>query len=399
MSINGRLVAQAMRKNNFFGIVLFCLIFSGVVSLAQEPAVKKSANILTIRDIPHKTLRELWMWPHRSMAFLLIRERKVNYDTAYIRSYYKRFIVTLPISNRFLRFSLLDPESGNKLNFAPNLQYNLGLCISSRWATFIINSRIKVYGGDSDVKGETRYRDYQLNLYGRKFTTDCFVQYYNGFYIKNSKKYESYLSEKPYALRADISAFNMGVSSYYIVNHRRFSYGNSFGFVEQQKKSAGSILLGIYYSYFRVNSDPSLITEPFRSSFDSLSYLQSGRSQNFGINLGYIYTLVFLKKCYTTISLVQGFGGRQVVYIRETGASTQQLVAGTGKLHVRYGLGYDQGRYFIGTMGMFDYFMFGNKSSSALSYSHGKFMVYVGYRFSILKGERKFLRKLKLTDY
>ena len=372
----------------------------GINGKAQDSSlVKRSSKVKTVWDIPHKTFREKWMWPHRSFAFKIIRERKVRYDTAYIRTYYKRLVITLPISNRFLRFSLLDLEKGNKLSFAPNLQYNLGLCVSSRWATFIINSRVKVYGGDSDTKGETRYRDYQLSLYGRKFTTDMFVQYYSGFYIKNSNKYENYVSEKPYAIRADINAINIGFSSYYIVNHRRFSYGNSFGFVEQQKKSAGSVLLGIYYSYFDVNSSPSLVTEPFRSSFDSLSFIRNGHSQDFGLSLGYIYTLVFLKKCYTTVSLVQGFGGRQVVYEREDSTSYAKLIPGTGKLHVRFGLGYDQGRYFVGTMGMFDYFMFGGRANSTLNYSHGKFMVYVGYRFSILKTERKFLRKLKLIDY
>ncbi len=366
---------------------------------AQELVIKKSAGVKTIWDIPHKTLFEKWMWPHRSLAFKLTKERKVNYDTAYIKSYYKKLVVTLPISNRFLKFALLDLESGNKLNFAPNLQYNLGLSISSRWATFMINSRVKVYGGNSDIKGQTKYQDYQLNLYGRKFTTDLLVQYYSGFYIKNSKNYDTYISEKPYALRADVSAFNMGISTNYIVNHRRFSFGNSFGFVEQQKKSAGSVLLGVYYSYFDVNSSPSLVTEPFRKNFDSLSFLRNGHSHNFGLSLGYIYTLVFLKKCYTTVSLVQGIGGKQVVYTREDSITTKKLIPGTAKLHLRFGLGYDQGRYFVGTMGMFDYFMFGDRSGSELSYSYGKFMVYVGYRFSILKPERKLLRKLKLIDY
>lgn len=389
-----------MRKSFFFGLIFFYSLFSATNSKAQDTPVKKrSASVKTVWDIPHETLREKWMWPHRSLAFRITKERKVRHDTAYIKSYYKRLVITLPISNRFLRFTLLDLESGNKLNFAPNLQYNLGLCISSRWATFIINSRVKVYGGDSDIKGETKYRDYQLNLYGRKFTTDMFVQYYNGFYIKNSKSYPDYVNEKPYQIRADIHAINIGISSYYIFNHKKFSYGNSFGFVEKQKNSAGSLLVGTYYSYFDVNSSSSLVTEPFRASFDSLSFIRNGHSHNFGINLGYIYTLVFLKKCYTTVSVAQGYGLKQLVYQRDDNETSKQLVAGLGKLHLRFGLGYDQGRYFVGTMGMFDYFLVGRQVSSAFSYSHGKFMVYVGYRFSVLKGERKLLRKLKLIDY
>src|SRR5688572_28894184 len=262
-----------MRRTLLLDYCILIIILAPLTNSAQDSsnvtASIKKHKIKTIWEIPHETLREKWMWIHRSIAFKITQERAVKHDTAYIRSYYKRLVVTLPISNRFLKFSLHDPESGNKLTFAPNLQYNIGLCISSRWATFIINSRIKIYGGDQAIKGETKYRDYQLNIYGRKVTTDTFVQYYNGFYIQNSQKYESYASEKPYALRADVSAFNMGVSSYYIVNNKRFSYRNSFAFVEQQKKSAGSLLLGVYYSYFDVNSSTSLVTEPFRSSFDT----------------------------------------------------------------------------------------------------------------------------------
>src|SRR4051812_33481550 len=116
-----------MRKNLFFGLGFLYLMFSWIHSRAQEPDVTKSAGVKTIRDIPHKTFYEKWMWPHRSLAFKITKERKVRHDTAFIKSYYKRLVVTLPISNRFLRFSLLDLENGNRLKFAPNLQFNLGL--------------------------------------------------------------------------------------------------------------------------------------------------------------------------------------------------------------------------------------------------------------------------------
>ena len=257
---------------------------------------KRSSTVKTIYDIPHKTVFEKLMWIHRCVAFKVTKDRVINYDTNYIRSYYKRLVVTVPISNRFLQFSLLDTKSGNKLEFAPNPEYNLGLSISSRWASFIVNSRVKIYGADADVKGKTNYQDYQLNLYGRKFTTDMFVQYYNGFFIRNSKSFTDYTNEQPYQLRSDVYAIHLGVSSYYVVNNKHFSYGNSFAFVEQQKKSAGSLLLGIYYSYFTATGSPSIVSDPFRASFDTLSLIKSAQTNNFGLNIGYIYTLVFLKR-------------------------------------------------------------------------------------------------------
>ena len=389
-----------MRVIIIFRIIFFGLTISCLTSVAQDSLLATTRKpIKSIWDIPHKTLWEKWMWPHRSMVYEITKPHKTNYDTAYIKFYNKQLVLTLPVSTRFLKFSLTDLKSGNKLIFAPNLQYNLGISISSRWATFIFNTGAKLFGENVNSKGKTTYKDYQLNLYGRKVTADIFVQYYNGFYIKNSQSYGNYISNKPYAIRPDVNALNIEVSSYYVVNNKKFSYRNTFGFTEQQKKSAGSILVGVYYSYFAANGTPSLVMSPFRNSFDSSSFIRTGHTQSIGLNLGYIYTLVFLKKCYATASLVQGFGGEQVSYKRDDNSTYNQLVAGTGKLNVRVGLGYDNGNYFIGSMGIFDYFLFSNSLNSTFNYSFGKFMVYVGYRFSTLKSERKLLHRLKLIDY
>jgi hypothetical protein len=382
-------------------IVCFAwIIILSVKSIAQDTSLTtKHTPVKTIWDIPHKTLWQKWMWPHRSMVFEVTKDRPINYDTSYIKFYNKHLVITLPVSTRFLRFGLIDTKTGHKLIFAPNLQYNLGISLSSRWATFIVNTGVKLFGDNINTKGKTTYKDYQLNVYGRKITTDLVVQYYNGFYIKNSQSYNNYGSIKPYAIRSDANALNIEVSSYYIVNNKKFSYRNSFGFTEHQKKSAGSILLGAYYSYFAANGTPSLVTPPFRTNFDSSSFIKTGHTQNFGLNLGYIYTLVFLKKCYATASLVQGVGGEQVNYKRDDNSTFSKFVVGVGKINVRAGLGYDNGKYFAGTMCVFEYYLLSTNLNATFDYSFGKFLVYVGYRFVTAKKERKLLHRLKLIDY
>lgn len=381
--------------------VCFLLHFLSTSLIAQQSpdSVKIIPPVKSVWEIPHHTLWQIWMWPHRSAAFIITKERAVNYDTTYIKSYYKRLIITLPVSTRFLRFNLVDLKTGSRLNFAPNLEYDLGISISSRWASFIINSGVKVYSGEAGIMGKTKLQDYQLNLYGRKLTTDMFIQHYYGFYISNSRSHQSYTDDQPYSVRSDVQAFNMGVSTYYILNNRKFSYGNSFAFTEQQRKSAGSPLIGIYYSYFDASGKPSLVLDPFKGSFDSTSFIRRGQSHNFGINLGYIYTVVFLKKCYATASLVQGLGAKHVTYHMEDETINRQFLGGAGKLNVRLAMGYDQGRYFIGTMGMSDIFIFRGKANTSFEYTFGKFMVYLGYRFSILKAEKKILKRLSLIDY
>jgi len=389
-----------MQTKILFVSFVLSMFIASVDTNAQNPVSKPENNASkTIWDIPHKTFREKWMWIHRSTVKLITKEHAVNYDTAYIKSYYKRLVIILPVSTRLLKFSIVDLNSGNKLIFAPNLQYNLEIGISSKWASFIVNTGIKVFNYDTDTKGNTKYQDYQLNLYGRKITTSSFVQYYSGYYIKNSKSYPSYVSEDPYTVRADVNALNIGVSSMYILNNKKLSIGSSFGFVEQQKKSAGSLLLGLYYFYFEANGSPSLVTPPFRSSFDTLSYIHSVHINNFGLNLGYIYTLVFLKKCYATGSVVQGLGGKIVNYKGDESSINHNSFGGAGNLNLRLALGYDNGRYIIGAMGMIDYFLFSEKSDPTVNYSFGKFTVYLGYRFSILRGERKLLHNLNLIDF
>ena len=169
-------------------LIILLIIISSLTNSAQNPTSKVSKPpIKTIWDIPHKTLWEKWMWPHRSAVFEIIKERPVKYDTAYIKTFDKRLVITIPVSSRFLQFSLIDLVSKNKLIYTPNIEGDLGISLSSRWASFIVNTGIKVFTGDYETRGKTKYQDYQLNLFGRRFTTDMFVQYYSGFYIKNSK--------------------------------------------------------------------------------------------------------------------------------------------------------------------------------------------------------------------
>jgi hypothetical protein len=155
----------------------------------------------------------------------------------------------------------------------------------------------------------------------------------------------------------------------------------------------------VYYSYFEAKGEQSLVSYPFKSKFDTLSFIKNGHTHNLGFNLGYIDTFVFFKKCYATTSLVQGFGETQIFYERENNSIYRKLRSSAGKLNVRLALGYDNGKYFIGATGMFDYYLFRTNLNSSFDYNFGKIMMYVGYRFSTLKNERKLLKRLKLIDY
>jgi hypothetical protein len=393
MKINTGKIGSTLRKFVFISGISLLNCYGQDSSVV----VKKKLSEL-IMDIPHSTGRDKLLWVPRTFVASLLYEQKSTYDTTYIKSFERTFVVTLPVTSRVLRFSLSEPGSRNKMNFDPNLEGNLGLSLSWRWARLTFNSRIKIFGGEEEKKGKSHFKDFQIHLFGRRVTTDFFIQSYKGFYISNSGDYGVSTKAQPYVIRPDVNAFNIGISNYYVVNYRKFSYRNSFAFVEQQRKSAGSVLLGFYYSYFKAGGEAPLISEPFTNSFDSLFYIRSVEKHSIGLNLGYIYTLVFLKRFYATASVAQGVGFDLSKYTRDDKPLHSRLHIGISKLNFRFSIGYDRGRYFIGTNGILDYVLLKRRSELPFEYSFGKVMVYVGYRFSF-KGERKFLRRLKLIDY
>lgn len=142
-----------------------------------------------------------------------------------------------------------------------------------------------------------------------------------------------------------------------------------------------------------------MVGDPFRIAFDSLSFIKRANMQTYGLNVGYIHTFVFLKRFYTTISLVQGIGLEQTIYKNDNESSFSSPLRGAGKINCRYALGYNLGRFYMGTMGILDYFLFTSKSNTTFNFSTGKICAFIGYRFQFVKTEQKILRELNLIDY
>ncbi|PBQ30327.1 hypothetical protein CNR22_00640 [Sphingobacteriaceae bacterium] len=361
----------------------------------------KFETVKSVKDIPHKTLKQKWMWIHRSVAFAFMKERLPYWNQEFYSSYKGKLVLTLPVSTRFLNFEVRDGLTANFLRFQPNSKYDLGISINSRFASFLLNSGVSLFDNDQGTKGKTSYQDYQFNLYGKKTTIDLALQTYQGFYIENSRKYETFqkTNTQAYQVRPDVNVFALSFNYYYIFNYKRFSYRSSFAFTEYQKKSAGSLLCGGYFSVLGVRADSNLISNTFVPYFDSASSIKKGEVANVGINIGYIYTLVLRQKIHMTLSLVQGLGHDNTNITREDGSKYELAARFSSKQNLRIALGYDSGRFFYGTMGLFDFYYFDAKKGSTFNYSSGKFRIFVGYRFSVEKQEKRFLRKLNLIDY
>ena len=156
---------------------------------------------------------------------------------------------------------------------------------------------------------------------------------------------ESFSKSKEYQ-RPDISSANFGLTVNYIFNNSRFSYKAAFSDTERQLKNAGSLIAGGSFFSYQTKADSSFIPHEIASKYfiNSRSISKSG-VRAFNANLGYAYSLLFLKNGIITMSYILGAGVQENSFdldvddIKKLRFSINQ----TGRL----GIGYRFNRYYL----------------------------------------------------
>src|SRR5688572_6935421 len=218
------------------------------------------------------------------------------WDTTFYDDYTSQITARFYFSQKYNSLLLDNDDSQLDLTYRPNTTFNMGIGASYDWFTLNLAYGFGFLNQDEE-RGETEYLDLQAHFYGQKVNIDLFGEFYDGYYLIPKGKGVTHDS---FYLRPDIKVTNLGANLQYIFNHQKFSFRAAQLQNQRQKKSAGSLLLGaeFYFGIIRADSSiyPSLVAQ------DSLRHDQADFFE-FGPNVGYAYTLVFLKNFYLTASL------------------------------------------------------------------------------------------------
>lgn len=385
-------------------IVLFALnclhfsTYSQIDSLARN-FIDTAISKLIVDDIPKKTFKDKFMYPHRWYVKQLLTPRVPAYDTAYIKNNKRRLTITVPIAKKFYGFNITDLYKKRTLKFSPNTYYTVGFNFSNIILTFGFSPGIKF--GSKPNKGTSISRDYQATIIGSKVITDINYQSYKGFYIFNTKDYElSKTNNDTDIVRHDINVTSYGVNTMYIFNNKKYSLRGAFSFTDVQLKSAGSVMAGIYHSHvvFSAN-DSTFIRYPFINNFTSLLTEINQISQiSAGGSGGYGYTFVY-KKIILSAALNIGLGGQKTYYRTLEGKNEDLKINLATSINGKMALRYDNIRFFIGALASYD----NNYAFNTRVFNNEKYIArvvgFVGYRFNIKQNGRKVLRAIGLVDY
>lgn len=271
----------------------------------------------------------------------------------YYTEYPEKLLLKFGTTIKSNKLQIINNNSNQKAKFAPAATTSLGGGVNYKWFGLSLAFGLPSSSESNSKYGQTRRFDAQFNIYTNRFGVDAIFQNYQGFYLENPSAFTTWDKEEfpqlPYMQSA-----SLGVGGYYFFNHKKFSYKAAYVRNTVQKKSAGSFLVGGYYSLdyagfeegaYDRDSITSFIPKDLpRNVIDSFD-IKAFSSSSFGVSFGYTYTLVFWKKFFINLSLAPGFGAKNLKVFNSDGENDTKSGV-VSRLTLRVASGYE-GKHFL----------------------------------------------------
>lgn len=260
----------------------------------------------------------------------------LDHDTNYYRSFERYITVRTYFSQKYGGFQPKNPAGAAKFQYYPNTTLTAGIGVTYQSISLNIGYGFGFLNNDRE-KGKTRYLDLQTHIYGRQWTIDLLGQLYKGYYLNPKGLAATDLQH--YYLRPDLRVNLFGIAAYRLLNPNQFSFRAALLENEQQRKSAGSWLIGAEFYYGHVKSDSSFLPWLVAGEFPARD-LRGIDFFKIGPGVGYAYTYMINPNFFLTGSLCASLS---IGYSNEHGNGTgsPRLDANRGFIY-RLVAGYDQ---------------------------------------------------------
>jgi Domain of unknown function (DUF4421) len=297
-----------------------------------------------------------------------------DHDSSYYQSFERYITTRFFFSQKYTRLEMEKETNVSRLRYIPNTSLDAGIGVTYQSLTVNIGYAFGFLNTDHE-KGKTRSLDIQPHIYGRKWVYDLTAQFYKGYYL-NPKGFASGDPNK-YYVRSDLRTQLLGVSAYRLLNPSKFSFRAALLENEQQKKSAGSFLIGAETYYGIIKGDSAIVPSSL-----SENYLQKDvRRLDFikiGPGVGYAYTYVINKTFYLTGSLTASLS---IDYSNQQGADgkTDNIAINKGFVY-RIAAGYDKNNWNA------NFSLVGNQMTVAGTTTTNKYLLSAGnFRLTVAK--------------
>ncbi len=307
----------------------------------------------------------------------LLKARPI--DTLYIGNNPYKWSGRIYSQTKYNRLNInSDSGSTNKVFFTPNTKFAIGLGASYYNLFLDLGANVN-FTRKSDTVSQTKNADLLGSIYAIQHIFDYTFQLYQGFFADTVKRLLG--EENPETFRQDLRIFNVGANYNYLFNYRRFSFTAPFIGIQLQKKSAGSPMAGVFFSYYDLRADSGILPVKLSSRFNEKANISEANVLSAGLLGGYAYTLVLPLHFFITLSANPGISlnigdAKSIKYYSIGHPATISF-----KLLSRNAVGYTGTRWY----GFFSWVADANYVpigyGNRLIYNVGKVKLLVGYRF------------------
>lgn len=299
-----------------------------------------------------------------------------NHDTNYIHNYGNEVAVKLVAVNKFNYFRIRDRINDSRLRYRPVRDVSLGVGVSYKW--FALDITFALGLGNKSEFENTRSFDFQGSMFSSKQYISATIQYYQAHKLGNVAGTDVEINEHS-KRREDMRTINFGLQYLYAFNYTKFSLKAPFVFNEVQRKSAGSPIIGASFNMFVMDADSSIVPPEVSESFHPDLHMRDLNLLSISASFGYMYTYIYKKNYFLTLSLIPGININSGDYYTEDRNYISPNF--NFKLNSMNAIGYNGRSFFTGFQFLTDsYFSrLGKKLTAEIGY--GKFSFFVGYRF------------------
>ncbi len=270
------------------------------------------------------------------------------------------------------------------MQYRPNSAYCWGIGIDYKWLSLEASTQIKSFLDHSPNKGSTKSSSLRLAYTGKKTWGSVIGTYYSGFYISNPTILGEKWFEKNnfYPYRRDINTFMLFADFKYAFNNKKYFQLATLWQLEDQKRSAGSLVTGLSFAFFESKGKYSYVPEQLWDKFPPDTHYKGSTIIDLSYNFGYVHTFVFKKRAFLHLGFVPG------IMLQSRKESTlnyppenyhEQFIF---SYETRMALGYGLTYYFGMTTSRNEFSNLYMKGAY-LSFNYTYFRVYFGRRFKV----------------
>lgn len=304
-----------------------------------------------------------------------------EHDSTSIISYVDKIIIKVNMDTQTDTYFINDNVTNENLIVKPNTSLRLTLSLDYEFIGASVGFSPKFISGndDDDLKGESSFTDYRFRFFLGNWTQELVYSNIKGYYIENTGDFiPGWIRNKdPYIQFPNLKIIKWGGSTSYVLN-KDFSFRNVVYQTEWQRKSAGSFIPVLDYSYNR-----------FTNRLDNLNTMEN--IYDVRLAASYYYTFVIRKNWFISTFISPSLGIRFSNY-EERGNGTmfkedyQYLIK---SLDAGLQLGYSSKKIIFGVNVNVDTNWYNEDKTTNIVDDKVYTKLYFGYRFNAPKAIQK----------